>query len=180
MAIRPYKNKLPVLGNAVFVDPSAQVIGDVVLGDDCSVWPCTVIRGDTHRIRIGARCSLQDNSVLHTTHAGPFNPDGFALTLGDDITVAHNVVLHGCTLGDRILIGMGSIVMDGAEIGSETILGAGCLVPPGKKLEGGYLYVGSPAKQARPLTDKEREYFTYSTGHYAKLKDDYLAMENDQ
>ena len=174
MAIRAYKNKLPVLGRGVFIDDSAQVIGDVELGDNCSVWPCAVIRGDTHRIRIGHRCSIQDNSTLHTTHAGPFNSDGFALTLGDDITVAHNAVLHGCILEDRILVGIGVTVLDGAVIESETILGAGCLVPPGKRLEGGYLYVGSPAKQARPITKKEREFFTYTTAHYARLKDDYL------
>lgn len=156
------------------MDPTAVIIGDVVLGPDCSVWPYTVIRGDMHRIRIGARCSIQDGSVLHITHASRFNPEGFALTLGDEVTVGHKVVLHGCTLGNRILIGMGSIVMDGAVIDDEVILGAGSLVAPGKHLKSGYLYVGSPAKAIRPLTEKEKSFFSYTASNYVNLKDEYL------
>nr|WP_243434847.1 MULTISPECIES: gamma carbonic anhydrase family protein [unclassified Pseudomonas] len=163
------------MGERVFVDASAVVIGDVEIGADSSVWPLVTIRGDMHRIRIGARTSVQDGSVLHITHAGPFNPDGFPLTLGDDVTVGHKVLLHGCTVGSRILVGMGSIVMDGAVIEDEVILGAGSLVPPGKVLESGYLYVGSPVKKARPLTDKERAFFTYSAANYVKLKDQHIA-----
>lgn len=175
MTIRTYQGKTPALGERVFVDASAVVIGDVEIGADSSVWPLVTIRGDMHRIRIGARTSVQDGSVLHITHAGPFNPDGFPLTLGDDVTVGHKVLLHGCTIGSRILVGMGSIVMDGAVIEDEVILGAGSLVPPGKVLESGYLYVGSPVKKARPLTDKERAFFTYSAGNYVKLKDQHIA-----
>lgn len=177
MAIRSFRQHTPRLGERVFVDASAVVLGDVEIGDDSSVWPLTVIRGDMHRIRIGARTSVQDGSVLHITHAGPFNPDGFPLTIGDDVTVGHKVTLHGCTLGSRILIGMGSIVMDGAVIEDEVILGAGSLVPPGKRLESGYLYVGSPARQARPLSDKERSFFSYTAGNYVKLKDQYLSEQ---
>ncbi|MFV3303946.1 gamma carbonic anhydrase family protein [Pseudomonas sp. NY15181] len=175
MTIRSYQGKTPSLGERVFVDASAVVIGDVEIGADSSVWPLVTIRGDMHRIRIGARTSVQDGSVLHITHAGPFNPDGFPLTIGDDVTVGHKVLLHGCTVGSRILVGMGSIVMDGAVIEDEVILGAGSLVPPGKVLESGYLYVGSPVKKARPLTDKERAFFTYSAGNYVKLKDQHIA-----
>lgn len=171
MSIRSYRNMNPQLGERVFVDESAVVIGDVTLGDDCSVWPLAVIRGDMHRIRIGARTSIQDGSVLHITHAGPYNPDGFPLTIGDDVTVGHQVVLHGCQIGNRVLVGMGSIVMDGAVLEDEVVLGAGSLVPPGKTLESGYLYVGRPAKQARPLTDDERRFFAYSAENYVKLKD---------
>ena len=174
MSIRSYKQHTPTLGERVFVDATAVVLGDVEIGDDSSVWPLTVIRGDMHRIRIGARSSIQDGSVLHITHAGPFNPDGYPLIIGDDVTVGHKVVLHGCTLGSRILVGMGSIVMDGAVVEDEVIIGAGSLVPPGKRLESGYLYVGSPVKQARPLTDKERSFFTYSAGNYVRLKDQHL------
>ncbi|MBP8264728.1 MAG: gamma carbonic anhydrase family protein, partial [Pseudomonas sp.] len=132
MAIRTYQGMTPQLGERVFVDESAVVIGDVQLGADSSVWPLTVIRGDMHRIRIGARTSVQDGSVLHITHAGPFNPDGYPLIIGDEVTIGHQVTLHGCTLGNRILVGMGSIVMDGAVIEDEVVLGAGSLVPPGK------------------------------------------------
>jgi len=175
VTIRSYQGKTPSLGERVFVDSSAVVIGDVELGADSSVWPLVVIRGDMHRIRIGARTSVQDGSVLHITHAGPFNPDGFPLTIGDEVTIGHKVLLHGCTIGSRILVGMGSIVMDGAVIEDEVILGAGSLVPPGKVLESGFLYVGSPVKKARPLTDKERAFFGYTAGNYVKLKDQHLA-----
>ena len=174
MAIRTYQEFTPQLGERVFVDASAVVLGDVHIGSDSSVWPLVVIRGDMHRIRIGERSSIQDGSVLHITHAGPFNPDGYPLIIGDEVTVGHNVTLHGCTLGNRILVGMGSIIMDGAVVQDEVVIGAGSLVPPGKVLESGFLYVGSPVKQARPLTDKERNFFSYSAGNYVRLKDQHL------
>ncbi|MFO7788112.1 MAG: gamma carbonic anhydrase family protein [Halospina sp.] len=173
--IRSHKGDHPQLGERVWIDPTATVIGNVVLGDDCSVWPMTAIRGDMHRIRIGNRCSIQDGSVCHITHAGPYNPDGFPLTVGDDVTVGHKALLHGCTIGSRVLVGMGAIIMDGAVVEDEVIIAAGTLVPPGKTLESGYLYRGSPARQARPLTDEEREFFTYTAGNYVKLKDEFLA-----
>ncbi|WP_236233345.1 gamma carbonic anhydrase family protein [Pseudomonas tohonis] len=179
-AIRTYRGTSPQLGERVFVDRSAVVIGDVELGEDSSVWPFALIRGDMHHIRIGARTSVQDGSVLHITHAGPFNPDGFPLLIGDDVTIGHKVTLHGCTLGNRILVGMGSIVMDGAVVEDEVVIGAGSLVPPGKRLESGFLYVGSPVKQARPLSDKERAFFTYSAANYVKLKDLHIAEGYDQ
>ena len=180
MAIRKYQGISPQLGARVFIDRSSVVIGDVELGEDSSVWPFALIRGDMHRIRIGARTSVQDGSVLHITHAGPFNPDGFPLLIGDEVTIGHKVTLHGCTLGNRILVGMGSIVMDGAVVEDEVVIGAGSLVPPGKVLESGYLYVGSPVKQARALTDKERAFFSYSAANYVKLKDLHLAEGYDQ
>ena len=175
MKIRPFQGMTPKLGNRVFVDPSAVVIGDVEIGDDSSVWPLTVIRGDMHRIRIGQNTSIQDGSVLHITHAGPFNPDGFPLTIGDYVTVGHQATLHGCTIGDRVLVGMGSMVMDGAVVESDVVIGGGSLVPPGKRLESGYLYVGRPAKQVRPLTEKEMGFFTYTANNYVKLKDQHLS-----
>ena len=175
MSIRPFQQHTPALGERAFVDRSAVVIGDVEIGADSSVWPLTVIRGDMHRIRIGARTSVQDGCVLHITHAGPFNPDGFPLLIGDDVTIAHKVMLHGCTVGSRVLIGMGSIVMDGAVIEDDVIVGAGSLVPPGKRLDSGFLYVGSPVRPVRALNDKEQAFFTYSAGNYVKLKDQHLA-----
>ncbi|WP_415882992.1 gamma carbonic anhydrase family protein [Neptuniibacter sp. QD72_48] len=174
MNVRTYQGFTPKLGERVFVDPSAVVLGDVEIGDDCSIWPLTVIRGDMHRIRIGARTSVQDGSVLHITHAGPYNPDGFPLIIGDDVTIGHQAMLHGCTIGSRVLVGMGAMVMDGAVVEDEVIIGAGSLVPPGKKLESGYLYVGRPAKQQRELTEKERSFFSYTAGNYVKLKDKHL------
>lgn len=174
MSIRTYQGHRPQLGERAFVDPSAEVIGDVELGDDCSVWPLAVIRGDMHSIRIGARTSIQDGSVLHITHAGPFNPGGYPLEIGEDVTVGHKVVLHGCRIGSRVLVGMGAILMDGVVVEDEVVIGAGSLVPPGKTLQSGYLYVGSPVKQARPLSDKERAFFAYSAANYVKLKDLHL------
>lgn len=179
MAIRSYQQFTPQLGERVFVDVSAVVLGDVEIGDDSSVWPMVVVRGDMHSIRIGARTSVQDGSVLHITHAGPFNPAGHPLLIGDEVTVGHNVTLHGCTLGNRILVGMGSIVMDGVVVEDEVVIGAGSLVPPGKRLESGYLYVGSPVKQARPLTEQERSYFAYSAANYVHLKDLHLVEGYD-
>ncbi|WP_282040975.1 gamma carbonic anhydrase family protein [Halomonas alimentaria] len=175
MAIRPWKGKRPSLGERVYIDPASLVLGDVELGDDCSVWPMAVIRGDMHRIRIGARVSVQDGCVLHITHASDFNPGGFPLTIGDDVTIGHKAILHGATLGNRILVGMGAIVMDGAVVEDEVIIAAGAVVPPGKHLEGGHVYAGNPARALRPLKDKERKFFPYTAGNYVRLKDDYLA-----
>ncbi|MBT5293605.1 MAG: gamma carbonic anhydrase family protein [Cellvibrionales bacterium] len=173
MNIRTFQNIMPELGNAVYVDESAVVIGDVVLGDDCSVWPQAVIRGDMHHIRIGKRTSIQDGSVLHITHASSYNEAGWPLTIGDDVTIGHRAILHGCTIGNRILIGNGAIVMDGAIIEDDVIIGANALVPPGKHLESGFLYVGSPCKPARPLSEKEKSFFLYTAANYVKLKDQY-------
>lgn len=175
MTIRTFQGKTPQLGERAFVDATAVVIGDVELGADSSVWPLTVIRGDMHRIRIGARTSIQDGSVLHITHAGSFNPEGYPLLIGSDVTVGHQVTLHGCSIGDRVLVGMGSIVMDGAVVEDDVVIGAGSLVPPGKRLESGHLYVGRPVKQIRPLEEKERAFFSYSAGNYVKLKDQHRA-----
>jgi len=176
MTLASFQGITPQLGQRVFVAEQALVIGDVVLGDDCSVWPMAVIRGDMQRIRIGKRCSVQDGSVLHITHAGPFSPEGWPLYLGDDVTVGHNVTLHGCTLGNRILVGLGSLVLDGAVIDDEVIVGAGSLVPPGKHLERGWLYMGRPAKPVRRLSENEREFLSYTASNYVKLKSQYLAQ----
>ncbi|MFQ3790152.1 gamma carbonic anhydrase family protein [Halomonas sp. A29] len=173
--IRSWQGTRPTLGARVYLDPASVVLGDVVLGDDCSVWPMAVIRGDMHRIRIGARTSVQDGSVLHITHASDFNPDGFPLTIGDDVTIGHKAILHGCTLGNRILVGMGAIVMDGAVVEDEVIIAAGAVVTPGKRLESGHVYAGNPAKALRPLKESERQFFPYTAGNYVKLKDQYLA-----
>ena len=173
-SIRPYKNKLPAIGVTSYIDPAATVIGDVVIGEDSSVWPMVSIRGDVNSIRIGDRTNVQDGCVLHVTHDGPLSPGGFALSIGSDVTVGHNAVLHACTVEDGCLIGMGSVVLDGAVIKKGAMIGAGSVVSPKKTLEGGYLYLGSPARQVRQLTEKEKEFFEYSAKHYVSLKNDYL------
>lgn len=175
MSVENFENLSPQLAEGVFIHASAVVIGDVHIGKDSSVWPLAVIRGDIHRIRIGERSSIQDGSVLHVTHDGPFNPGGFACTIGNDVTVGHKVMLHGCTINDRVLVGMGTIIMDGAVIESDLIIGGGSLVPPGKVLQSGYLYVGSPVKQVRALTAQEKNFFLYTAGKYCELKNRYLA-----
>jgi carbonic anhydrase/acetyltransferase-like protein (isoleucine patch superfamily) len=177
MKLRPFKGISPTLGKKVFVDPSAVVIGDVVLGDDASVWPLTAIRGDMNHIRIGARTNVQDGAILHITHASSYNPDGYPLIIGDEVTIGHMAMLHGCTIGNRVLIGMSATVMDGAIVEDDVVVGAGALVPPGKRLESGKLYMGRPAKAVRDLTEKEMSYFSYSAANYVKLKDEHLAED---
>lgn len=174
MAVRQLGGKSPELGERVYVDETAVVVGDVVLGDDASIWPFVAARGDVNHIRIGARTNIQDGSVLHVTHDGPYTPGGIPLLIGDDVTVGHKVLLHACTIGDRCLVGMGAVVMDGVVAEDEVFIAAGALVTPGKRLVSGFLYRGSPAQQARPLSDDEREMLRYSAAHYVRLKDRYL------
>ncbi len=173
MNIKAFNNILPQLGNNVFIDDSAVVIGQVVLGDESSVWPNSVIRGDINTIKIGRYTNIQDNSVLHVNHASKYAPNGSALKVGNYVTVGHRVILHGCQIDDYCLIGMGAIVMDDAHLPQNTYLAAGSIVPSGKMLEGGYLWMGTPAKRIRPLTESELEFIRYSAEHYAKLKDQY-------
>ena len=173
-AIRSFNNNMPVLGARVYIDDSAVIIGDVTISDDSSVWPGAVIRGDMNRIRIGARTSIQDGAVLHITHASDYNPAGFALTIGDEVTVGHKAVLHGCTIHSRSLIGIGSVILDGAVVEEEVVVAAGSLVPPGKRLERGFLYKGNPVSKARALTEKERQFFAYTAQNYVGLKNQYL------
>ncbi|KPM75099.1 MULTISPECIES: gamma carbonic anhydrase family protein [Pseudoalteromonas] len=175
MTIRSYKGITPTYDNSVYIDESSVLVGDITLGKDSSVWPLVAARGDVNYIRIGERTNIQDGSVLHLTRASKSNPDGYPLIIGDDVTVGHKVMLHGCQLGNRILVGMGAIVMDNAIVEDDVIIGGGSLVPPNKRLESGYLYVGSPVKQARPLTEQERAFLKISADNYVQLKDEYLA-----
>ncbi len=167
--IRPFCHSTPQIHPSAFIDASAVVTGKVWIGEGASVWPCVSIRGDLMEIHIGARSNIQDGSVIHTTHQSDFSPQGYGVTMGCDVTVGHNVTLHGCTLEDEILIGMGSIILDGVYIPSQVLIGAGSLVAPGKILESGYLYLGNPAKKVRVLTDAERRFFKYSAQHYVTL-----------
>lgn len=171
MTLRSFESFTPSVAPSAFVDSTALVIGQTFIGHDSSIWPFVVVRGDIHRITIGERSNIQDATVIHVTHDGPFNPGGFATTIGSDVTVGHKAMLHGCTIGDRVLIGMGAIVMDGAVVESDVVIGGGSLVPPGKRLESGFLYVGAPVKQLRKLTEKEMAFFCYSAARYVELKD---------
>lgn len=179
MSIRSHQGSTPQLADHVFVDATAVVIGDVVIGQESSVWPQAVIRGDIHRIRIGQRTSVQDGAVLHVTHAGPFNPDGYPLLVGNEVTIGHKAVLHGCTLGNQVLVGIGAIVMDGAVVEDQVVIAAGSLVPPGKILPSGQLYMGSPARPARALTAEELRYFAYTANYYAQLAGRYRNVGAD-
>ncbi|MGR8952979.1 MAG: gamma carbonic anhydrase family protein [Gammaproteobacteria bacterium] len=174
MTVRSFKGKQPVIGKRVYIDANAAVIGDVAIGDDVSIWPSVVIRGDVERIEIGEGTNVQDGSVLHVTHYGKFTSKGYPLTIGKGVTIGHRAVAHACTIGNYCLIGIGSIIMDDVVLEDYVMLGAGALVPPGKRLESGYLYVGSPAQQKRPLTASEKEFLEYSAAHYIHLKDEYL------
>ncbi|MGY0505759.1 gamma carbonic anhydrase family protein [Luteimonas sp. e5] len=175
-AIRPYLDHLPQLGERVYVDEAARVIGDVVLGDDVSVWPFTVIRGDVNFVRIGARTNVQDGTVVHVSHDGPHAKlGGFATVIGEDVTIGHQAIVHACRIEDASLVGMGARVLDGAVIERHGFLGAGALLAPGKVLGSGEMWLGSPARFARKLSDAEIEALFYSAGHYVRLKDEYLS-----
>ena len=174
MSIQKFKDKQPIIGESVYIDDSAVVIGDVTLGDDVSIWPGAVIRGDVEGITIGEGTNVQDGSVLHVSHAAGLSSKGHPLTIGKGVTIGHKAVVHACTIGDYCLIGIGAIILDDAVLEDYVMLGAGALVTSGKRLEGGYLYVGSPAKQARPLKESEKEFLEYSAQHYVQLKNEYL------
>ena len=175
MTIRPYREQLPRLGAKVYIDPAAVVIGDVEIGDDASLWPCTVTRGDVNFIRIGARTNIQDGAVLHVTHAGPYTADGFPLLIGADVTVGHGAILHACTIEDACLIGMHATVLDGARVCKHAMIGAGAVVTPGKIVGAGELWLGNPARYVRRLSDAQIEQLYYSAQHYVRLKNDYLS-----
>ncbi|PIV32984.1 MAG: gamma carbonic anhydrase family protein [Lysobacterales bacterium CG02_land_8_20_14_3_00_62_12] len=174
MNIRPYQSQMPRLAAGVYVDAAATVIGDVELGEDASVWPAAVIRGDVHRIRIGARTNVQDGAILHVTHDSPHQPEGFPLLIGADVTIGHGAVLHACVIEDACLIGMHASVLDGAIVRRHGFVGAGCLVAPGKIVGPGELWLGNPGRFVRRLSDNEIELLYYSASNYVKLKNDYL------
>ncbi len=173
---RPYRDKHPEVGARAYIDPAAAVIGDVMLGDDVSVWPYTVIRGDVNFVRIGARTNVQDGTVIHVSHDGPHAKlGGFATVIGDDVTIGHKAIVHACRIEDAALIGMGAIVLDGAVIRTHGFVGAGALIAPGKEVGEGELWLGNPAKKVRMLSEAEIEALYYSAQHYVRLKDDYLS-----
>ena len=169
MTIRTFEDHTPQIAENAFIDAAAVVTGDVVIGEESSVWPMCSLRGDIQSIRIGARTNIQDGSILHVTHDSEYAPGGYGLSIGDDVTVGHNAVVHACTVGNFCLVGMGAVILDGAVVEDEVIIGAGSLVPPRKVLTSGYLWLGSPVKQVRELTDKEKAFLRYSSQHYVDL-----------
>ncbi|MET0089006.1 MAG: gamma carbonic anhydrase family protein [Candidatus Thiodiazotropha sp.] len=173
--IRPFETHVPRIEDDAWVDETAVVIGDVHIASQASVWPMCVIRGDVHRIRIGARTNIQDGSVLHVSHDSYYLPGGRPLTIGEGVTVGHRVMLHGCEIADGCFIGMNSTILDGAVLESGAMLGAGSLVPQGRRLEGGYLWLGRPARRVRALSEKEKEIIDYTAGHYVRLSERYEA-----
>ena len=172
--IRSFRNISPKIHKTAYVDEQSTVIGDVIIGEDSAIWPQVVVRGDINTIKIGKRTNIQDGSILHVTHASEYCPSGYALSIGDDVTIGHSAVIHACSIKDTVLIGMGSIILDGAIINSQCMLAAGALVGPGKELESGFLYVGSPAKKLRELSDKELKFLLYSAKGYVDLKNKYM------
>mgnify|MGYP000028648760 FL=1 len=166
--IAPFENHQPEIADDAWVHSAGIVIGYVKLAAEVSVWPTAVLRGDVHRIEVGERSNIQDGAVVHVAHEGPYQ-SGHPALIGADVTVGHRAIVHACTIGDRVLVGMGATVLDGALVDDEVIIGANSLVPPGKRLVSGYLYLGSPARQVRPLTLTEREQLPYSAAHYVKL-----------
>ena len=177
MSIRAYKGIQPKLASGCYMDESSVLVGDIECGADVSIWPLVAARGDVNHIKIGARSNVQDGSVLHVSRVSKENPKGHPLIIGEDVTVGHKCMLHGCELGNRILVGMGAIVMDGAIVEDDVFIGAGSLVPPNKRLQSGYLYVGSPVKQARLLKESERAFLKVSADNYVRLKNEYLQEE---
>ncbi len=172
--LRAYRGRVPKLGARAYVDPAASVIGDVELGDDVSIWPAAVLRGDVERIRVGARSNVQDGAILHVTHDGPYTPGGLPCIVGTDVTIGHGAVIHACTIEDCCLIGMHATVLDGAVVRRHAFVGAGALIAPGKVVGEGELWIGNPARCARRLSDTEIEALLYSARHYVEPKDDYL------
>lgn len=171
--IETYQGMAPVIAESAFIHASASIIGEVNIGKNASIWCGAVVRGDVNSIRIGAETNIQDLSVLHVSHKSAANPKGAPLVIGDRVTVGHRVILHGCEIGDECLIGMGAIVMDGAVLEPRVLLGAGSLAPEGKRLRSGYLYLGSPVREIRALTDDELAWFNYSAAHYVRLHQGY-------
>lgn len=176
--IRTYQGFEPRLGKSAWVDDTALVVGDVTLHEDVSIWPMAVVRGDVNRIEIGARSNIQDGSVVHVAHDGPFSPGGFPTEIGEDVTVGHRALVHACVVGSRVLVGMGATIMDGAVVEDDIVLAAGALVPPGKRLQGGHLYVGAPVRQQRALTEREREHLVYSAHHYVRVKRRHQGLDD--
>ena len=172
--IRSFLEHFPSIDKSCYIDPMSVIIGDVVLAEQVSVWPFAVIRGDVNSIRIGAQSNVQDHSMLHVSHKTANKPEGSALIIGEQVTIGHHVSLHGCQIGNRVLVGINSVILDDVVIEDDVMIAAGSLVPPRKRLLSGYLYVGSPVQAARPLTQQERDFLRYSAENYVKVMQQHI------
>lgn len=170
--IRPYRGRLPVVDPSAYIDASAQVIGDVEIGESSSVWMNVVIRGDVNTIRVGRRSNVQDGTIVHVMH------DTHATRIGDDVTIGHGAVVHGCTIEDRVLIGMGAVVLNGASIGPDAIVAAGSLVAEGTVIPPKSLAMGSPARVRRALSEAEVESILEYASNYVRYRLDYMDTED--
>ena len=166
--IKAYKGVTPTIASTAFIEDTAVIVGDVVIEADSSMWFHSVVRGDVNYIRIGRRTNVQDLSLLHVTH------DAYPLIIGDDVTIGHHVVLHGCTIQNRVLVGMGAVLMDGVVVGNDCLIGAGALVTEHTKIPPGSLVVGSPARVKRPLQDTELAWLKESAQNYVRYALDYM------
>jgi carbonic anhydrase/acetyltransferase-like protein (isoleucine patch superfamily) len=171
--IRKFNNHTPVIADTAYIDEAATVIGEVTVGDEVSVWPMSVIRGDVNHIIIGAKTNIQDGSILHVTHKTKQNPKGGPLVIGKGVTVGHGAILHACLIDDYCLVGMGATILDEAHMEHHSMLGAGSVLPPGKIIRTGELWVGNPAKKVKDLSQSQMDYLEYSANHYVKLKNVY-------
>jgi carbonic anhydrase/acetyltransferase-like protein (isoleucine patch superfamily) len=165
--IRPHRGRLPRVHPTVFVDDSAQVIGEVEIGEESSVWMCVVIRGDVNRIRIGRRSNVQDGTIVHVMK------DTHPTVIGDNVTIGHGAVVHGCTIEDRCLVGMGAILLNGVTVGSGSIIAAGTLLPEGTQVPSRSLVMGSPGKVRRTLSDADLDEIQMYADRYVAYRLDY-------
>lgn len=172
--IMSFEGKTPKMGERVWVHPSSTIIGDVSLGEDVSIWPGVIIRADVNSVIIGDRTNIQDGSIIHVTNPGANPPHGYPTMIGNDVTIGHGAMLHGCTVGEGVLIGMRAILLDGSRVEKHAILGAGALLAPGKVVKTGEVWVGAPARRIKVLTDKEIEDLYFSAKQYVTLKDRYI------
>ena len=178
--IRPFLEHKPQIDSTAYIDSSAIVIGRVSVAEDASLWPCVVARGDVERIEIGRATNVQDGTVLHVTHDGPYSPGGRALLIGEGTTIGHQALLHACTVGDYCLIGMGAIVMDKVVVEDECMIAAGAVVPPGKRVSSRTLWRGNPARPVRELSQEEVRQLHYSAEHYVRIKDQHQQSAQQQ
>lgn len=176
--IRPYLNTHPQIDQTCYIDDFSVILGDVQLAKNVSVWPFASIRGDVNFIRIGQNSNVQDHAMLHVSHKKTDKPEGSPLIIGEDVTIGHHVTLHGCTIGNRVLIGINTVILDDVIVDDDVMIGAGSLVPPGKHLQSGYLYMGCPVKQIRTLTEKELAFLPYSAQNYVHVMNNHKNNQN--